>query len=125
MLTISIEQIHQIKEIIRKYKNLECVECAQSIQDYLISQGIAGKRIKLYTGSAIGRNSYIYDDSLSGDAISLNGRHQGVAIIINEVEIIFDNHHLDGLTREQWLGNLQFYNKLYSGQQFQITEENF
>ncbi|MHC5932589.1 papain fold toxin domain-containing protein [Nostoc sp.] len=83
-MTISIEQIQQIKEIIRKYKNLECVECAQAIQDYLISQGIYGKRIKLYTGSAIGRNSYIYDENVSGDAISVNGRHQGIAIILTK-----------------------------------------
>ncbi|OUL26905.1 hypothetical protein BV372_26130 [Nostoc sp. T09] len=124
-MTISIDQIYQIKKIIRKYKNLECIECAQAIQDYLTLQGIPGKRIKLYTGSAIGRNSYIYDESVSGDAISLNGRHQGIAIIINEVEMIFDNHHPDGLLREHWLANLVFYNKLYSGQQFQVTEENF
>ncbi|MHC5932590.1 papain fold toxin domain-containing protein [Nostoc sp.] len=39
--------------------------------------------------------------------------------------IIFDNHHRDGLTREEWLANLLFYNKLYYGQQFEITEENF
>lgn len=124
-MAITIEQVQQIKEIIRKYKNLECVECAQAIQEYLISQGISGKRIKLYTGSAIGRNSYIYDESVSGDAISFNGRHQAIAIILNEVEIIFDNHHPDGLNREEWLPNLLFYNKLYYGQQFEITEEEF
>jgi hypothetical protein len=124
-LTISTEQKQQIKEIIRRYKNLECVECAQKIQDYLITQGIRGKRIKLYTGSAIGRDSYIYDENVSRDAISVNGRHQGIAIIINEVEMIFDHHHPDGITREQWLANLLFYRKLYYGQQFQITEEPF
>jgi hypothetical protein len=124
-LTISTEQKQQIKEIIRRYKNLECVECTQTIQDYLITQGIRGKRIKLYTGSAIGRDSYIYDENFSRDAISVNGRHQGIAIIINEVEMIFDNHHPDGITREQWLANLLFYRKLYYGQQFQITEEPF
>lgn len=125
MSSISVEQIYQLKEIIRNYKNLECVECAQNIQDYLISQGVQGKRIKLYTGSAIGRNSYIYDESVSGDAISVNGRHQAIAIIIDELEMIFDNHHPDGITREQWLANLLFYNKLYHGQQFQVTEETF
>ncbi|MFM9156483.1 MAG: papain fold toxin domain-containing protein, partial [Dolichospermum sp.] len=57
MTQITTQQIDTIKEIISKYKNLECVECAQAIQDYLISQKIPGKRIKLYTGSAIGRNS--------------------------------------------------------------------
>ena len=46
-------------------------------------------------------------------------------IIIDGVEMIFDNHHPDGITRNQWLANLLFYNKLYNGQQFQITEEPF
>lgn len=43
----------------------------------------------------------------------------------HRVEMIFDNHHPDGITRNQWLANLLFYNKLYNGQQFQITEETF
>ncbi|MFM5898221.1 MAG: papain fold toxin domain-containing protein, partial [Dolichospermum sp.] len=119
MTQITTQQIDTIKEIISKYKNLECVECAQAIQDYLISQKIPGKRIKLYTGSAIGRNSYIYDETVSKNAISLNGRHQGIEIIIDEVEMIFDNHHPDGITKAQWLINLLFYDKLYHGQQFQ------
>jgi hypothetical protein len=46
-------------------------------------------------------------------------------IIIDGVEMIFDNHHPDGITRNPWLANLLFYNKLYNGQQFQITEEPF
>jgi hypothetical protein len=125
LISISIEQIYNLKEIIAKYKNLECVECAQAIQDYLVSQKIPGKRIKLYTGAAIGRDSYIYDESVSGDAISINGRHQGIMIIIDGVEMIFDNHHPDGITKNQWLANLLFYNKLYNGKQFQITEETF
>ena len=125
MISISIEQIYKLKEIIAKYKNLECVECAQAIQDYLVSQRISGKRLKLYTGSGIGRDSYIYDESVSRDAISIKGRHQGIIIIIDGVEMIFDNHHPDGITRNQWLANLLFYNKLYNGQQFQITEEPF
>lgn len=125
MVKISIQQIDTLKEIISKYKNLECVECAQAIQNYLISQKIPGKRIKIYTGSAMGRNSYIYDETVSQDAISVNGRHQGIEIIIDEVEMIFDNHHPDGITKAEWLTNLLFYNKLYHGQKFQITEETF
>lgn len=41
----------------------------------------------------MGRSSYIYDDSVLENPISLNGRHEGIAMLINEVEIIFDNHH--------------------------------
>ncbi len=81
--------------------------------------------VSLLTGSGIGRDSYIYDESVSGDVISINGRHQGIMIIIDGVEMIFDNHHPDGITRNQWLANLLFYNKLYNRQQFQITEEAF
>jgi hypothetical protein len=66
----------------------------------LISQGIHGKRIKLYNGYGRGRNSGIYDDSVPGDAISENGRHEGIAMVINSIETIFDNHHPDGLTRD-------------------------
>ena len=42
--------------------------------------------IKLYTGASTGANSFIYDETFPEEAISTNGRHQGVVIIINEVE---------------------------------------
>nr|WP_275265892.1 papain fold toxin domain-containing protein [Gloeothece citriformis] len=51
-----------MKKLIEKYKNLECVDCAENLQKSLMWQGIRGKRIKLYTGFGIGRNSYIYDE---------------------------------------------------------------
>lgn len=120
------EQILEIRAIASTFKNLKCVECAQAIQDYLVSQGISGKRIKLYTGTTLGRDSYIYDDSVSsGEAISVNGRHEAIAIIINQVEIVFDNHHPDGLPRNEWMANLLFCSKLYYGEDFEVTEEDF
>lgn len=125
MRGIRAEQILQIRTIILNYKNLECNECAQAIKDYLINQGIHGKHIKLYTGAGIGRNCYIYDDSVPGDAISVNGRHQAIVISINELEIIFDNHHPEGIPKTQWMENLQFYGKIHSGSQFELTEEDF
>ncbi len=125
MSEISTEQIQQIKAIVERYENFKCVECAQEIQEYLISQGVRGKRIKLFTGYGRGRNSGIYDDSVPGEAISENGRHEGIAIVINGRETIFDNHHPDGLTREQWMTNLIFYGKIFNGLQFIVTEEDF
>jgi Papain fold toxin 2 len=123
---IGVEAIFQVSAIAQVYLNFECVECAQAIQDYLIAHGIHGRRIELYTGTGIGRNSYIYDDSIvGGDAISLNGRHIAIAIMFNEVEIVFDNHHPEGIPKDQWINNLQFYGKIHLGQQFQITEEEF
>ncbi|MCL1464586.1 hypothetical protein LAY41_09105 [Argonema galeatum A003/A1] len=79
------------------YENLKCVECARAIKDYLLSQDIRGKRVKLYTGDAASWDSRIYDDSIPGDAISVNGRHEGIAIVINGIETVFDNHHHDGI----------------------------
>jgi hypothetical protein len=125
MSEISAEQIQQVKAIIDGYKKLECVECAQEIRDYLISQGVRGKRIKLYTGEAIGWNSNIYDDSVPGEAISVNGRHEAIAIILNNVEIVFDNHHPSGLPRDEWMANLQFHDKILNNQQFESKEEKF
>ncbi|MFM9266459.1 papain fold toxin domain-containing protein [Tychonema sp. BBK16] len=125
MIEISAEQILQIKAIVDRHENLKCVECAQAIQNYLISQGIYGKRIKLYTGFGRGRNSGIYDDSVPRDAISENGRHEGIALVINNIETIFDNHHPDGLTKEQWMTNLQFHGKIFNGLRFIVTEEDF
>ncbi|MBD2770596.1 hypothetical protein ICL16_00260 [Iningainema sp. BLCCT55] len=125
MIEIRLEQIQQVRAIASKYKNFECVECTIAIKDYLISQKLNGKQIKLYTGSGIGRDSYIYDDSVPSDAISINGRHQAISIYNNEVEIIFDNHHPDGIPKTQWMANLQFHGKIYYGREFQITEEYF
>ena len=50
MSEITAEQILQIKAIVDRDQNFKCVECASNIKDYLISQEIHGKRIKLYTG---------------------------------------------------------------------------
>lgn len=44
-----------------------------------MTQGVHGKHINLYTGMGIGRNCYIYDDSVPGNAISVNGRHQDLS----------------------------------------------
>jgi hypothetical protein len=60
-----------------------------------------------------------------GYAISVNGRHEGVSIIVNGMEVIYDNLRPNGLPRNQWLDNLKFDGKLYLGKQFQITEQYF
>jgi hypothetical protein len=59
------------------------------------------------------------------EAISVNGRHEGIAIVINNIEIIFDNHHPDGLNIEQWMTNLLFHGKLFNDLQFIVIEEDF
>lgn len=90
-----------------------------------MSQGIRGKHVKLYTGSSIGLDSFIYDDSVPGDAISENGHHEGIAITINDTEVVFDNHHPEGSTLNEWITNLQFHGKIFCESSFQIIEEAF
>lgn len=115
----------ELSAIASNYENLKCVECALALKDYLLSQGIHGKHIKLYTGSATNRNRFIYDDSVPTEAISENGRHEGIAVIINATAIVFDNHHPNGLPKEEWLANLQFFDKIHNQQQLQTREEIF
>jgi rRNA processing protein Krr1/Pno1 len=122
---ISVEQILQIRAIVSGYKNFMCVECAEAIKDYLIAQGIKGKHLKLYTGAATGANCYIYDDSIPGEAISVNGHHEGITIVINNIEMVFDNHHPDGVPRNEWMENLLFQGKIHYGQYFELREEEF
>ncbi len=55
----------------------------------------------------------------------MNGHHQGVSILINNIETVFDNHHPTGIPKNQWLENLQFYGKLYAGKNFEIEESTF
>ncbi|MGV0024408.1 papain fold toxin domain-containing protein [Phormidesmis priestleyi] len=105
------EQLQAIRTIASQYQNFQCVNCAQAIQDYLISQSIRGQKIQLYTGDSVGRDSYIYDDS--------------IVILIQNQATVFDNHHPDGLERERWLVNLMFPSRLFVDRPFQITETPF
>ena len=123
-MEISAEQILQLQAIAQEYENFQCIECAQAIQDYLVAQGIRGKRIKLYTGLASKWDENIYDDIIE-DVISVNGRHEGVSITNNGIEIVYDNIHPNGLLRDEWIANLQFDSKVRLGGQFQVTEEEF
>jgi hypothetical protein len=95
------------------------------MQAYLVSQNIVGKRIKLFTGDSVNRDAFIYDDSAEENPISVNGRHEGISITINEAEIVFDNHHAHGIERAAWMANLLFVSRLHRGAAFQITEIPF
>lgn len=41
------------------------------------------------------------------------------------VEIVFDNHHPEGMPKREWLANFQFFGKIHLGQELVIIEENF
>jgi hypothetical protein len=73
----------------------------------------------------VGRNSYIYDESVPGDAISINGHHEGITFIIDDQEMVFDNHHPQEILKDEWMSNLLFYGFLHEGREFQVTEKDF
>ncbi|MBG1269706.1 papain fold toxin domain-containing protein [Nostoc sp. WHI] len=124
---VTPEVLQDIRDIVSKHENWFCVECADEIEAYLREQGIHGERIKLDTTKQEAEDDYIMDNSLpvSADAISINGHHEGIAIKINGEEKVFDNHHSDGLTKEQWMNNLTFYSKEYNGASFRKSGYSF
>ncbi|MGL6337684.1 MAG: papain fold toxin domain-containing protein [Waterburya sp.] len=119
----SAEKLEEIAKIIDRFKNLECVQCANEIQKYAIENGISGTRIKLDTGVT----EFIIDDSLptNHDAISDNGKHEGVELSNSNGErVVFDNHHKTPVPTEQWIDNF-YYPSRNLGNRFKIERTNF
>ncbi|WP_026794139.1 MULTISPECIES: papain fold toxin domain-containing protein [Planktothrix] len=120
------KQKQDLAEIANNHPNLQCVQCALAIKKYLQLAEIKGKLIKINAQADLDyRNCFLYDDSIGGDAISETGYHEGVIIIIDGVEIVFDNHHPQGIPKIEWLANFQFFGKIHLGQELIITEEDF
>jgi len=93
-----------ISSIAKKYKNLECVECADEIIDFLNKHGLDYKvtSINIKNVDGINPNYYnIWSDSL-GTNISTNGFHKGV-LFDNK---IYDNINPNGIKLEEWLSDL-------------------
>jgi len=126
MQYLTAKQRKALAKIANSYPNLQCIQCASAIKNYLLLAGIKGKLIKINTQADLDyRNCFIYDDSIGGDAISETGYHEGVIVIIDGVEIVLDNHHPQGISKGEWLANFQFFGKIYLGQELVIIEENF
>lgn len=80
---VTPEIIQDISDLINSFKpdeNFKCVECAQTIEDYLKDRNIRGRRIKVDTVKKVRQDDFIYDDSLppevSDGIISENGHHE-------------------------------------------------
>ncbi|XWK88533.1 MAG: papain fold toxin domain-containing protein [Phormidium sp.] len=113
----------QISQIAIGFQLFECNACALAIQEFLIQRRIAGKQVKIYTGNAEGKFGNIYHDDLQQN-IATNGHHEGIAVEIDGIEVIFDNIHQEGIPRQDWLA--KFYClALDLGGQFEITEIEF
>lgn len=108
----SPQDLQKIESIVNSHKNKECVECATEIEEYLRAKNVRGRRIKLDTPKLTPYDDYIIDESFSQtEAIATNGHHEGVAVIINGQEKVFDNHHPNGVPTQQWKNNLDSHSK--------------
>jgi hypothetical protein len=95
----------EITKIARVYGVFQCVECSQAIQNFLSARNVRGKRIQLDLGRRDLPWSVIYDLRRQ-QQIATNGYHEGIAVIIEDEEIIFDNIDYSGVSREEWYKNL-------------------
>ncbi|WP_445636670.1 papain fold toxin domain-containing protein [Nostoc sp. DSM 114161] len=70
-----------------------------------MAQNISGKQISLFTGSTEDPFCNIYHERLQQN-ISINGRHEAIAVEIDAEELIFDNIHPEGIPKVDWINNL-------------------
>lgn len=113
----------KLSAIASSFKIFECVSCAISLRQFLIEQNISGKQISLFTGSKEDPFCNIYHERLQKN-ISINGRHEAIAVEIDGQELIFDNIHPEGIVRVEWINNLYCPAQDLGGN-FQITETEF
>jgi Papain fold toxin 2 len=114
----------KIKQIADRYRVFQCVECANAIQTYLVEQKITGTRIRLDIGFRNVPWSVIYDLKRA-QQISTTGCHEGIAVLIDNEEVVFDNLDQDGVDRATWLRNFTSPTIELGRGQFSVLEEFF
>ncbi|MEM1119736.1 MAG: papain fold toxin domain-containing protein, partial [Bacteroidota bacterium] len=82
-----------IAKTAKKFKNLECVECADAIMDVLKKEGISGEIVTLEANS--NKRGFIWSDFAKKN-ISENGHHRGVLVDGK----VYDNVHPEGINYE-------------------------
>lgn len=127
-MSLDINGLDNIREEITRiaacHGVFQCIECSQAIKSFLISKNLHGKQIKLSLERQDLPWAVIYDLRRE-QQISTNGYHEGISIIINEQEMIFDNIDHGGITRQEWLQNLTSPSLELGMGNFRIVEEGF
>jgi hypothetical protein len=90
----------------------------------LRARNVSGKQIKLDLGRQDLPWSVIYDLRRE-QQIATNGYHEGIAIVIDGQEIVFDNIDYNGVSREDWIQNLTSPTLELGLGSFLIIEEEF
>lgn len=112
-----------LEKIASQYDIFECESCADELEDFLVNNGRAGKRVCLFTGSTAKYLCNIWHEGRK-ENISINGYHWAVLVLIEGQETIFDNIEPRGVLKTQWLE--QFDSPaLDAGFRFEVTESVF
>lgn len=114
----------QIQQIASSYSVFQCMECADAVQAFLTEQNISGKRIWVDIGFRGLPWAVIYDLKRK-QQIATNGRHEGIVLLIDEQEIVFDNLEHVGVPKEEWLRNLTSPTIELGRGQFVVSEQVF
>ena len=92
------EVFAEIGKIVVKFPLLQCDRCAKAVMEWVETNGIDGKILKLRTKNI--RQRYILSDRIGeNESITENGQHYGVEVRGR----IFDNLSPEGLLKEDWL----------------------
>jgi hypothetical protein len=113
----------KITKIAKTFGIFDCIPCSIAIKQFLIQNQVQGKQIIVKTGSQDPIYGRIYDDSI-GELIATTGHHEGISVIIEGKEFVFDNLHPQGINKVNWLTNL-YSPILDEGKQFNIQEIAF
>ena len=102
------EQLNEVRQIAKKYRNFQCVSYSQAIQSYLTKQEIKGKIIRIST--VPDRLPFSITNPAESDRqISTNGFHQGVVVEMSTelgtFETVFDNLYPNGIPKDDWLNS--------------------
>lgn len=87
-----------MRAIAEQFQIFESVSCAVALREFLIAYNIPGKQVSLFTGSTEDPFCNIYHERLQQN-ISINGRHEAIAVEIDGQELMFDNIHPEGISR--------------------------
>lgn len=105
-MSVSDDNLHrQLSAIATQFQIFECVPCVIALRQFLTNRSISGKQISIFTGSTEDPFCNIYHERLRRN-ISINGRHEAIAVEIDGQELIFDNVHPEGISRVDWIDNL-------------------
>jgi RHS repeat-associated protein len=96
-----------ITQITKKYKNLQCTECANAIRVALKNKGLHGEIVTLRFGGGLTPNIVSKTVGFK-QAISLNRMHRGVLFEGK----VFDNIHKNGIELSKWLNDFEAFGQM-------------